>query len=108
LVQEAPLANGFFGAGNSEEEEVFVNDVIDPETGLPLKFPNPAKEAYARAQEFRRLSPEERWKQIAELMEIGMNMVRNSPRRVEIERRMEAQEAEWQRIQQKLFSQYDK
>jgi hypothetical protein len=50
------------------------------------------------AQEFRRLSPEERWKQITELMEIGMNMVRTSPRRAEIERRMEAQEAEWRNL----------
>jgi len=87
-------------------EEISVNDVIDPATGSPLKFPNSAAEVYARAQEFRRLSPEERWKQIAELMEIGMNMVRTSPRRAEIERRMEAQEAEWQRLQRKVFSQY--
>jgi len=83
-----------------------VNDVIDPATGLPLEFPNPAEEAYARAKEFRRLSPEERLKQIAELMEIGMNMIRNSPRRAEIERRMEAQEVEWQQLQRKVFGQY--
>ena len=83
-----------------------MNAVIDPATGLPLKFPNPAEEAYARAQEFRQLAPEDRWKQIVELMEIGMNMVRNSPRRVEIERRMEAQETEWQQLQRKVFSQY--
>lgn len=83
-----------------------MNVFVDPATGSPLKFPNPAEEAYARAQEFRRLSPEERWKQISELMEIGMNMVRNSPKRAETERRMEAQEAEWQRLQEKLFSQY--
>ncbi len=83
-----------------------MNDLIDPTTGLPLKFPNPAKEAYARAQEFRRLTADERWRQIAELMEIGMNMVRNSPRRVEIERRMEAQEVEWREVQRKLFREY--
>jgi len=88
------------------KEEISVNDVIDPATGLPLRFPNSAAEVYARAQEFRRLSPEERWKQIAELMEIGMNMVQASPRRAEIERRMEAQEAEWKRLQRKVFSQY--
>jgi hypothetical protein len=83
-----------------------MSDLIDPATGLPLKFPDSTAEAYARAQEFRRLSPEERWKQIAELMEIGMNMVHRSPRRAEIERRMEAQELEWQRLQRKVFSQY--
>jgi hypothetical protein len=86
--------------------EIIVSDLIDPATGLPLKFPNRAQEACARAREFRRLSPQERWKQIAELMEIGMKMVRNSPRRAEIERRLEAQEAEWQRLQRKLFSEH--
>ena len=82
-----------------------MNDVIDPDTGLPLRFPSSAAEIYA-AQEFRRLSPEERFKQIAELMEIGMNMVRASPRRAEIERRMEAEEEEWKRIQQEVFNHY--
>ena len=83
-----------------------MNDVTDPVTGLPLRFPNAADEIRARTQEFRRLSPKERWKQIAELMEIGMNMVRTSPRRAEIERRMEAQEAEWKQLQRRVFSQY--
>jgi hypothetical protein len=83
-----------------------MNDIIDPATGLPLKFPSSADEMYARAQEFRRLSPEERWKQITELMEFGMNMVHASPRRAEIERRMEVQEAEWQQLQRKVFSEY--
>lgn len=83
-----------------------MNDVIDSATGSPLRFPDPAEEAYARAREFRRLSSEDRWRQIAELMEIGMDMVRHSPRRAEIERRLEAQEAEWRELQRKVFSQY--
>ena len=33
-----------------------------------------------------------------------MDMVRTSPRRAEIERRMEAQETEWQQLQRKVFS----
>ncbi len=61
------------------KEGTIVNVIVDPATGLPLKFPDPAEEAYARAQEFRRLSPEERWKQISELMEIGMNMCATHP-----------------------------
>jgi hypothetical protein len=40
-------------------------------------------------------------------MEIGMKIVHCSPRRAEIERRMEAQEAEWRRLQQKVFREYD-
>ena len=83
-----------------------MDEVREVATGFLLKFPNPASESFARAQEFRRLTPEERWKQIGELMELGMNMVRNSPKRAEIERRMEAQEAEWQRLQAKVFRQY--
>ena len=85
---------------------MIVRALRDPATGLPWKFPSPVEEARARAEEFRRLSPEERWKQIAELMEMGLNMVRKSPRRAEIEQRMEAQEAQWQRLQRELFSQY--
>jgi hypothetical protein len=88
------------------KEGRFVSNVNNRATSSSLKFPNAADEIYARAQEFRRLSPEQRWKQILQLMEFGMNMVRNSPRRTEIERRMEAQEAEWQLLQRKLFSQY--
>ena len=87
-------------------EEITVNDVTNPTNSSPLEFPNPAREAHRRAQEFQRLSPEDRWNQIAELMEIGMKMVHSSPRRQEIERRMEAQELEWQRLQQKVFSEY--
>jgi hypothetical protein len=86
--------------------ETTVNDVTIPTDSLTVKFPNPAREAYLRAQEFHRLSPDDRWKQIAELMEFGMSMVQSSPRREEIERRMEAQEAEWRRLQQKVFSHY--
>jgi hypothetical protein len=79
-----------------------MNDIIDPATGLPLTFRNPAEEAYARAREFTRLLPEERWNQIPELMEMGMDMVHRSPRRPEIDRRLEAQEAEWQNVRGKF------
>jgi len=37
-----------------------MNEIIVEATGLPLQFPNPAEEAYARAQEFRQLPPKER------------------------------------------------
>jgi hypothetical protein len=92
--------------GENILEEIAVDDVTDPTDSSPLKFPNPVREGYLRAQEFHRLSAADRWKQIAELMEIGMSMVQSSPRRGEIERRMDAQEAEWRRLQQKVFSQY--
>jgi hypothetical protein len=87
-------------------KEITVNDVTNSGDSLSLQFPNQARERYLRAQEFQRLSPEDRWRQIAELMEFGMNMVLSSPRRAEIEQRMEAQEAEWRRLQQEMFSKY--
>ena len=71
---------------------------------LPVRFPDANDEAYRRAQEFRRLSSEGRWQEIAALMEWGFAMVRSSPRRAEIEQRWAEQEAEWRRIQQDLFA----
>ncbi len=94
--------------GRMPSEGINVNQVTDPSTGLRFEFPAGAAEARARAQEFRSLSPDERWLQISQLMEIGMGMVQDSPRRAEIERRMEAQEKEWQRLQAELFAQHAK
>ena len=85
-----------------------MNDIIVEATGLPLRFPDPREEARARAQEFRRLSPEARWQEIVALMEWGLKLARSSPRRAAIEGRWEAQEAEWQRLQQKLLVQHGK
>jgi hypothetical protein len=85
-----------------------MNDRILEATGLPPRFPDPREEAYRRAQEFRRLPPEGRWREIAALMEWGLNLARSSPRRAAIERLWQAQEEEWQRLQQELFVQYGK
>jgi hypothetical protein len=70
---------------------------------LPYHFPDPVEEAARRAQEFRRLPPEERWREIAALMELGLALAQSSPRRQWIEQRMAEQEAEWRHIQQELF-----
>jgi hypothetical protein len=80
-----------------------MSDQFEPRTGLDLAFRNPLDEAHARAQEFRRLVPEERWRRIAELRNLGLSMVEFSPRCVEMERRMEAQEAEWHAAQAEVF-----
>jgi hypothetical protein len=71
---------------------------------LPWRFPDPQEEARERAAEFQRLSPEERWREIAALMAFGWRMVRSSPRRAAIEEQMADQEREWQRIQKELFA----
>jgi hypothetical protein len=73
---------------------------------LPLKFPDPMEEARKRAKEFQRLSPDDRWREIAALMAFGLSMARSSPQREAIERRMDEQEREWQRVQKELFAQY--
>ena len=70
---------------------------------LPYHFPDPREEAYRRAQEFRQLSPTQRWAELAALMAVGWKMVAASPRRHLIEQRMDQQEAEAQRIQGELF-----
>jgi hypothetical protein len=48
-----------------------MNNRILEATGPLLRFPDPREEAYSRAQEFRRLPPEGRWREIAALMEWG-------------------------------------
>lgn len=83
-----------------------MGDIVNPATGARLNFPEAADVAYARAQEFQKLSADERLKQIEELMRIGLDMVRQSPRREEIQRRLESQELEWRQIQRQLFEKY--
>jgi hypothetical protein len=73
---------------------------------LPLRFPDPRAEARARAEEFRRLAPEGRWREIAALMALGLNMAHASPRRAVIAQRWEAQEAEWRRLQKTEFAKH--
>jgi hypothetical protein len=83
-----------------------MDEITAHEIDLPLRFPDPRAEARARAQEFRMLSSDERWADIAALMSAGYRMVRQSPRRDAIMQRWEAEEANWQRIQQKLFEEH--
>ena len=73
---------------------------------LPYHFPDPREEAYRRAQEFRQLSPTERWAELAALVAFGWQTVASSPRRRWIEQRMDEQEAEAQRIQAELFARH--
>ena len=73
---------------------------------LPLKFPDRHEEARKRAAESQRLSPDDRWREIAALMAFGLAMVRSSPQREAIERRMDEQEQEWRRVQKELFARY--
>jgi hypothetical protein len=71
-----------------------------------IHFPDAHEEAARRAEEFARLSPEQRWREIAELFACGWAMVRASPNRQAIEKRFADQEEEWQRIQKELFARH--
>jgi hypothetical protein len=83
-----------------------MGDLIVEATGLPLRFPERGAEARARAEEFRRLAPEGRWREIAALMVLGLNMAHASPRQAAITERWESQEAEWQRLQKTIFAKH--
>ena len=72
----------------------------------PLAFPDPHKEMERRCAEFQRLSVDERIRQIVALMALGWSLVRASPRRAEIEKKMQEDEAEWRRIQRELFARH--
>ena len=81
-----------------------MNDRVLEATGLPLRFPDPREEAYRRAQEFRRLPPEKRLQDLLDVIETGMFLVRQSPKRQIMDQLFLKREAEWQRIQQELFA----
>jgi hypothetical protein len=73
---------------------------------LPIQFPDRHEEARRRALEFQRLSSDEKWQRIAALMAFGLAMVKSSPHRAAIEKRMEEEEQEWRRVQKELFARY--
>jgi hypothetical protein len=50
------------------------------------------------------LSTEERWKQILGLMQFSAYVMKTSPEADRIRKFKESQEAEWQRIQKRLFA----
>ena len=73
---------------------------------LPYQFPDPLEEAARRGRAFQQLPADERWRQIAVMMEFGLTMARTSPRTAWVESRLEEQEAQWRRIQQELFARH--
>ena len=73
---------------------------------LPWKFADPQEEARRAAEDFQRLSPTERWREIASMMAFGWSLVRSSPHRQSIEKQMDEHELEWQRVQRQLFTQH--
>lgn len=72
----------------------------------PLQFPDHHEESRCRGSEFQRLSPTDRWNEIAALMAFGWATVRSSPHRKAIELQMDAQEDRWREIQAELFARH--
>ena len=79
-------------------------EIIVPETGLPLKFPDHRVEAAEQARKFRELSPADRMRAMGDVLSMGIILMRSSPKREIIDKMFLKREAEWQRIQRELFS----
>jgi hypothetical protein len=71
-----------------------------------LRFPNQADVIHEEAVAFRRLSPGERLRVIADLMASGLALLEHSPRRDAARRLRDEAEAEWQRIQKELIARH--
>jgi hypothetical protein len=80
-----------------------MKEIIVPETGLPLKFPDYREAIRADAEAFRRLSPQERIRHIDDLFRTALHLARISPNREANERLYLESEANWRRIQRELF-----
>jgi hypothetical protein len=70
---------------------------------LPLKFPDPMEEARKRAEEFQRLSPDDRVRAMMDTIESGLALIRSSPHREAIDRVHAERRREWRAIQRELF-----
>jgi hypothetical protein len=72
----------------------------------PFQYPEPHDEQYISTEEFQKLSSSERFSAIAAVIEGGWKRLAELPNREEIERYMDEQETEWQRIQSDLFRRF--
>ncbi|HUG91049.1 MAG TPA: hypothetical protein VML55_09460 [Planctomycetaceae bacterium] len=74
---------------------------------LPYRFPDEAQKIREEALEFRRLSSEERFARIFDLIASGQVLMAASPKREIAQRLREQDEAEWQRRMKELITRYD-
>jgi hypothetical protein len=70
---------------------------------LPWQFPDAMDEARKRAEEFQRLSPDERLRDLLDTVETGLIVLRESPHREAVERLILEREREWQRAHREVF-----
>lgn len=73
---------------------------------LPVKFPNPADQIFEEAKEFRRLSPDDRFRAILDIIALGAAMMKESPHKEAIAKLQQAHEDAWQKAQKELFARH--
>lgn len=83
-----------------------MSDTLSAENTPTLTFPDWRAEAFARAEEFRRLPAEVRLRDITAMMAWGLEMVRKSPRRAAIEAAWQEQESQWQERHRKVIAEH--
>jgi hypothetical protein len=72
----------------------------------PYHFPHPADESARAAARFRRLSPAERGRAIAEMVELAERLFQTSPRRAALQSRRDAAEEAWRAAHREVFERH--
>lgn len=72
----------------------------------PYHFPDPLEEAGRRAEEFQQLPPDERLRQLIDVIATGMVLLRYAPDRIVSDRLFLQREADWQSFQRDLFARH--
>jgi hypothetical protein len=75
-------------------------------TTLGFPFPDPREQARSRGEEFQRLTPEARFREIFAMMALGLNMANSSPHRAQIQKRWEDEERALNRIYREAFAKH--
>ena len=73
---------------------------------IPIQFPDEGDKIYEEAQAFRRLSPDEKWAAIMDLVALGASMMKESPHREAMRRLQQEHEDLWQQAQKELFARH--
>jgi hypothetical protein len=73
---------------------------------LPIQFPPDREKIYQEALAFRRLSPDERFQAILEVIALGAAMMEESPHREAMRRLQQAHEEAWKKAQRELFARH--
>ncbi len=71
---------------------------------LPIQFPAEKDKIYQEALAFRRLSPDERFQAILDVIALGAAMMKESPHQEAMLRLQQAHEEQWKKAQKELFA----